>query len=96
VLILLFSACIALAIRLLHISHQPGLHDQVPRVPVRFIARTTGSGSVMGTLRQRHAQVLARVAEWTWFRLRTPLGDPRGLPLAYRYSKWGRPQLGMR
>jgi hypothetical protein len=37
VLILLFPACIALAIRLLHISHQPGLHDQVPRVPVRVL-----------------------------------------------------------
>jgi hypothetical protein len=37
VLILLFPACIALAIRLLHISHQPGLHDQVRRVPVRVL-----------------------------------------------------------
>ena len=33
VLIWLLQAYIALAIRLLHISHQPGLHDQVPRVP---------------------------------------------------------------
>jgi hypothetical membrane protein len=37
VLVLLFPARIALAIRLLRVSHQRGLHDQLPHVPVSIL-----------------------------------------------------------
>jgi hypothetical membrane protein len=37
VLVLLFPARIALAIRLLRVSHQRGLHDQLPHVPVNIL-----------------------------------------------------------
>ena len=37
VLVLLFPARIALAIRLLRVSHQRVLHDQVPHVPVSVL-----------------------------------------------------------
>ena len=48
-LVLLFPARIALAIRLLRVSHQRVLADQVPHVPVDILARTTGRGSAYGT-----------------------------------------------
>jgi hypothetical membrane protein len=37
VLVLLFPARIALAIRLLRVAHQRGLHDQLPHVPVSIL-----------------------------------------------------------